>query len=134
MKFLDAEMTPEETQAYEEHVRTCEDCRNEMKGMGRIVSLTRELRLRPPDEEFWNSYWESIFRRLERGMGFTLMIIGLIALLLAAIYKAVTSPEFLTFRGIALAVALLGLVILFLSVLRERIIESKDDPYKEVKQ
>jgi len=51
-----------------------------------------------------------------------------------AVYQAVTSPEFLTVKGISVAVILLGLVVVFLSVVRERYQESKSDPYKGVKQ
>ena len=51
-----------------------------------------------------------------------------------AVYEAVTSPEFFTVKGISITVVLLGLVIVFLSVVRERYHESKDDPYKEVEQ
>jgi len=71
---------------------------------------------------------------LERGTGFFLLIIGLIAVVLYGIYEAVTSPEFLTVKGIGITVILLGLFVVFLSVVRERYHESKHDPYKGVKQ
>jgi hypothetical protein len=62
------------------------------------------------------------------------MIVGVVAVLLYGIFKAVTSPEFLSFKGLSIAVILLGLVIVFLSVVRERYHESQSDPYKGVKQ
>ena len=46
----------------------------------------------------------------------------------------VTSPDFFTVKGLSIAVALLGLLVVFLSVARERYHESKSDPYKGVKQ
>ena len=134
MKFLDREMTVEEQRVYEEHVGTCEVCASELKDLGRIVKLTDELRLRPPDTEFWNSYWKGLYRRTERGTGFLLLMIGVAAILAFAAWKAVTSPEFLTFKGLAIAAVVLGLVVVFLSVVRERYHESKNDPYKEVEQ
>ena len=48
--------------------------------------------------------------------------------------SSISSPDFLTFKGVSIAVILLGLVVIFLSVVRERYYESKDDPYKGVRQ
>ena len=134
MKLLDGELGAQERTEYELHVQGCEECAKELHDMGRIVRLTDELRLKKPDEEFWSNYWKGIYRRLERGTGFFLLVIGLIAVVLYGIYEAFTSPEFLTVKGIGTAVILLGLLIVFLSVVRERFHESKDDPYKGVKQ
>jgi uncharacterized membrane protein len=134
MRLLDGELSTEEQTVYEQHVNDCEDCARELKEMGRIVQLTDDLRLRAPDEEFWTRYWDSLSHRMERGTGFILMIMGIVAVLLFAIYKAITSPEFLTFKGLSIAAILVGLVVIFLSVVRERHHESKNDPYKEVKQ
>jgi predicted anti-sigma-YlaC factor YlaD len=134
MRLLDGELGTEEKNRYEEHVRSCEDCRRELHEMGRIVGLTNDLRLKPPDEEFWARYWDNLYHRLERGTGFLLLIAGIVVLSAFAVYEAITSPEFFTVKGLSIAVALLGLVIVFLSVARERYHESKSDPYKGVKQ
>jgi hypothetical protein len=134
MRLLDGELNAEEKAQYEDHVRGCDDCKRELKELGRIVELTKDLRLRPPDEEFWARYWDGLFHRMERGTGFLLVIIGIVVVSVFALYKLVTSPGFLTFQGIAIAVVLLGLVIVFLSVVRERYHESKRDPYKGVEQ
>jgi anti-sigma factor RsiW len=134
MRLLDDELGAREKQEYEDHVKGCEDCRRELKEIGRIVELTNDLRLRAPDEEFWARYWDSLFHRMERGTGFVLLVVGILALAAFALFKAVTSPRFLTFQGIAFAVVLLGVVVVFLSVVRERYHESKSDPYKGVEQ
>ena len=134
MRLLDGELEPEEKDRYEEHVRSCDDCTRELKEMGRIVGLMNDLRLKPPDEEFWARYWDNLYHRLERGTGFLLLVAGIVVLSAFAVYEAITSPEFFTVKGLSIAVALLGLVVVFLSVARERFHESKSDPYKGVKQ
>ncbi len=134
MRLLDGELTVEEKSGYEAHVRECEDCRNELSSLGRIVELTDELRLRAPDDEFWDGYWESVYRRSERSTGFFLVIVGVLALLAYGIVKAVTSPRFVTYEGISVTVILLGLAVIFVSVARERYHESKNDPYGGVKR
>jgi len=134
MRLLDGEMTAEEEAAYLEHVRGCEHCAAELRDLGRIVELTNEVRLRPPDEEYWDHYWGGVYRRMERGLGFIFMMLGVVGVLAFVLFKIVTSPGFLTFPGIAGGLVVLGLIIVFLSVVRERYYERKTDPYREVKQ
>jgi hypothetical protein len=134
MKLLDGEMSEAERSEYEEHVRHCEVCAAELASMGRVVELTDELRLRTPDDEFWEGYWESVYRRSERSVGFLFVIAGVLMVLFYGIFKAVTSPRLLTYEGISITIILLGLVVIFVSVARERYHESKNDPYKGVRR
>ena len=134
MRLLDGEMSPQGKSRYEEHVRGCDDCKGELKDLGRVVDLTNELKLRTPDEEFWSTYWNGVYRKTERRTGFLVLMLGLVGVLMIGVYKAVTSPEFLTLKGISVTAILVGLVVVFLSVVRERFHESKNDPYNEVKQ
>lgn len=134
MKLLDGELTEAEKSLYEEHVKECESCRAELTSLGRVVELTNELRFRTPDDEFWDGYWESVYRRSERGLGFFFVITGILALLFWGIFKAISSPKFLTYEGISVTVVLVGLVVIFVSVARERFHESKNDPYKGVRR
>jgi anti-sigma factor RsiW len=134
MRLLDCELSAEEKAQYETHVRECEDCRRELKELGKIVELSEDLKLRSPDEQFWAHYWDSLFRRMERRTGFFFIIAGILSVSVFALYKAVTSPQFLTVQGIASAAVLLGVIVVFLSVARERYHESKNDPYKGVEQ
>ncbi len=134
MRLLDGEMTAAEASAYEEHLAACDVCRREMKSLGRIVRLSEELKLRVPDEQFWKGYWESVYRRSERGAGFLLLIAGLLALAGYGLFRAVTSPEFLTYEGISITIILVGLAVIFVSVVRERYHERRNDPYREVER
>jgi hypothetical protein len=134
MRFLDGELPPEERLQYQAHVRGCDVCRRELDSLGRVVRLTDELKLRVSDDEFWKGYWKSVYRRSERGLGFLLLIGGAVAVLLYVVYRALRSPDFFSYEGISVGVILLGLVVIFISVARERYHESKDDPYKEVER
>lgn len=134
MRWLDGELSVQEAARYEGHVRECEECRSELSSLGRVVRMTEELKLRAPDDEFWSGYWESVYRKSERRLGFILLIAGVVALLGYALFRAVTSPSFLSYEGISVALILVGLVVIFVSVARERYHESKSDPYKEVER
>lgn len=134
MRLLDNELSAEERAQYEAHVRECDTCRHELRALGRVVNLTDQLRLRVSDDEFWKGYWENIYHRTERRIGFLLLMGGIVAFLLYLLYRAVRSPEFFSYEGISFAIVLLGLVVIFISVVRERYHESKNDPYKEVER
>ena len=134
MRWLDGELPAPEAELYQAHVRECEECRRELASLGRIVRMTNELRLRPPDDAFWKGYWESVYRRSERRLGFVLLIAGVLLVLGYAIYRAATSPALLSYEGISVMLILVGLVVIFVSVARERYHEHKHDPYKEVER
>lgn len=134
MRLLDGELDDAEKVRFEAHVRGCDDCRGELSSLGRVVGLTDELRLRTPDDEFWEGYWDSVYRRSERRFGFLFVIAGFVALLLFAIVRAVRSPDFLSYEGISIAIILIGLVVIFISVARERFHESRNDPYRGVRR
>jgi len=134
MRLLDGEMSAEEKMEYEQHVSACEECAAELASLGRVVELTDELKLRTPDDEFWDGYWESVYRRSERSIGFFFVIAGILLVLFYGIFKAVTSPRLLTYEGVSVTVILVGLVVIFVSVARERFHESRNDPYKGVRR
>ncbi len=134
MRLLDGELSAPERAEYEAHVRGCDACQRELDPLGRIVRMTDELKLRVPDEAFWKGYWESVYRRSERNLGFLLLIVGVVAVLALGIVRAVTSPSFLTYEGISITLILVGLVVIFISVARERYHESRNDPYREVER
>ena len=132
MRLLDDELTLEERLQYQAHVRECDTCRGELDSLGRVVKLTDQLKLRVSDDAFWKDYWKSVSRRTERQLGFMLLIAGVVALLLYLLYRAIRSPELWSYEGVSIAVVLLGLVVVFISVARERYHEHKHDPYREV--
>jgi len=91
-----------------------------------------------PDEA-GEKYWSRVYNRLERGLGWILISIGAMILLFYGGFKAVESlvkdPTVAILLKVAILVLLAGLIILFVSVIRERIFTYKKDKYaKEVKR
>lgn len=134
MRFIDDELSLEERLQYQAHVRDCDACRRELESLGRVVRLTDQLKLRVSDEAFWKGYWESVYRRTERRLGFLFITGGAAMLLVYLLYRALRSQELWTYEGVSIAVILLGLIVLFISVARERYHEHKNDPYREVER
>jgi hypothetical protein len=63
-----------------------------------------------------------------------LLVAGILAILGYGIVRALRSPELLSYEGISVMLILVGLIVILLSVVRERYYESKNDPYKEVER
>lgn len=134
--YHDNELSEDQEKMIEEHIQLCEECRRELEEMGRFEEVMQKMELKQPPKEMWQVYWTSVYNRLERRIGWILLSIGAIIILFFGGYKAIegiiedpTTPLILK---IGILAALGGLVILLVSIGRERIFVRKRERYKEV--
>lgn len=97
------------------------------------------MKFRDPSDEAWRNYWTRVYNKMERGIGWIFTSIGAIVLLAYGSFRAIES--FVRDPGVELAVKIgtlaliFGLVVLFVSVVRERIFTYRTDKYsKEVER
>jgi len=110
-----------------------------LKEFNKMRGVMKNMKHKEPSDEVRQRYWSKVYNRLERGLGWILTSIGAIVLLFYGGFKAVESliknPTLTIFLKVAILVLLAGVVILFVSVVRERIFTYKKDKYaKEVKR
>ena len=112
------------------------DLRDELETFQRLKEVTDTMTPLKPPGETWDSYWEHVYRRLERGIGWVLVSLGTITVgtwglwtLVKEVIQDTTMPVYIRWGVLAL---LAGGVILFVSVVRERLFLQKSDPYKDV--
>ena len=132
MRYLDDEMTPEERSAFEEHLAGCPRCGDSIDRFRRLQQVTRRLTMNDPTDEFWKRYWRGIYRRVERRAAWIFILVGAVILPGYEIYRAVRSFGAITIEKIAILILLAGIVLLLVSVLRERIHQHKTDRYKDI--
>jgi len=140
--YIDGELTGEERARLQAHLALCRSCREELEAHERLKEVTDRMKLITPPKETWERYWDDIYNRLERRFGWIMLSLGAIILLGYGLYSLLLKvlPDFWTNPDIALPVKIgtivlgLGLTVMFVSVLRERLFTRKDDPYKEVKR
>lgn len=79
---------------------------------------------------------DSVYRRVERGIGWILLSVGAVVLFSYVLWEVVrelvgdvTIPWYVKGGGLAL---LVGIVILAVSVIREKYFVFRDDPYRDV--
>ena len=138
MALIDGEISPEDEQTLSEHLITCSECRTELEHMRRLKEVTGSMKVTPPEDEFWGSYWLSVYNRLERGLGWILTSIGAIVVLFFGAYHAVEGIIRAQDMGPALKTGILallaGLCVLLVSIVREQFFRWKKERYREVKR
>ena len=137
--YMDGELSPEDRARLEEHLKGCETCQGELAA---LTGLKEELAMmdfvEPTDVEL-DAYWAGVYNRMERRAGWVLLSVGAIALIAYGAFKLVekfvTDPSVALMLKIGVLAVVLGLIILFISILRERIAVSKADRYsREIKR
>ena len=120
----------------EEHIAACSECRHEFAEMRKFEEVMDKMELKQPPKEMWQVYWSSVYNRLERRIGWIFLSIGAIILLFFGGYKMVegslVDPTIPLLLKIGILAALAGLVILLVSLGRERLFVRKRERYKEV--
>ncbi len=96
------------------------------------------MTLKTPPDEVWDDYWMNIYNRIERGIAWIIFSIGAIILMTYGLFKAVeeiiADPQLAVIVKIGIITVIGGLVILAVSILREKLRVRKSDPYKEIKR
>ncbi len=105
-----------------------------MNELGSVERLTGMMKIRDPQDDFWEVYWKKLFRRFERKTGWLLMIAGAVLIVLYALWKGVTDFGEITFMKVVMIVVAIGFLMLLISVIRERVHQYKSDRYKDIER
>ena len=130
--YIDGELTQQDRQRVEVHCDTCSQCQTtleELKDLRRQVGKTRLSEL---GEDKWREDMNDTTVKVSRGIGW-LLIIGC-ALVVGAMWLLVflNDTSMSTAEKFLIVLIYAGPVALFISVLRQRLIERKSDKYKDV--
>lgn len=83
-------------------------------------------------------YWDKLFNRIERAVGWFFFVTGLIILVTFVLYQFVITlikdAQISVILKFGILSVILGFVILVFSIIREKIVLSKKDKYTEVNQ
>ncbi|HIJ66508.1 MAG TPA: hypothetical protein HPP77_11225 [Candidatus Hydrogenedentes bacterium] len=131
--YLDGELGPDDRAKVERHLAEDPAFREEFEKMKRLISAASRVRFEFPPEEVWDTFLEGVYNRIERRTGWLVFIIGAIALAGYGVFVFIRDPWGPALIKLLIAAPVVGLVILFVSVLRQRLIAAKTDRYsKEV--
>ncbi len=138
MGYLDNELSDEQRRQFEEHLAGCSECTDELKEFRKLKAITDEVTLVEPEDRIWQDYWNGIYNRIERSVGWIVFSVAAILLTIYGGFKLIEEIIKDATIGMLLKAGLLalivGLAILFVSVLRERIYFRQRDRYKDVRR
>ncbi len=138
MAYLDNELDEQQKCVFERHLASCPDCAREMEEFARLKQMTDDVEFIEPEDRLWQRYWHGVYNRIERGVGWVIFSLAAILLVIyggfAAIEKVIEDPGVSVLLKVGLLALLVGLAVLFVSVVRERIYFWSKDRYKDVRR
>jgi len=138
MAYLDNELNDQQKRAFEEHLAGCPDCTRELAEFRKLKRMTDCVAFVEPEDRIWDQYWGNVYNRIERGAGWLLFSVAAIILFIYGgfqlIEHIIDDPTVGVLMKIGLLALLGGLVILFVSVLRERVYFWSRDRYRDVRR
>jgi predicted anti-sigma-YlaC factor YlaD len=136
--YQDGELDAEQLEKVQKHLDGCSDCRAELTRLEKVKEVAGKVKFNDLPLEVWEGYWQGIYRRVERGLGWIFLSIG--AIIMAAVGGFYLVRDFFLDPAVAIIpkVGVGGLIIggsfLLVSVLRERIFAYNRDRYREVQR
>jgi hypothetical protein len=138
MQALDGEISESENAKLNALLDADRELRAEWESLTTVKETTAGLELAEPPDELWEDYMDSVYRRVERGIGWILLSVGAVVLfsytfwqVISELIGDVTIPWYVKGGAISL---LVGIVILAVSVIREKYFVFRDDPYRDVRR
>ena len=134
--YVDGELSEEENREFERELARNEQLREELGEFRKLKEVTGMVRYADLPDEVWENYWQSLYRKLERGFGWIFLSFGAVILLTFGVYEAFrgmfADPAVPLYFKIGLSASCFGVIVLLVSLVRERLFAYKRDRYKEV--
>jgi anti-sigma factor RsiW len=128
MRYLDGELAPDEARQVEAAMETSTELRREYLLFSRMKADLRSLgeHMSPS-----STVWSPVSRAIARPIGWLLFLVGSVVWLGYAVYMYLASPEAM-WEKLATGAVVVGLAMLLLSALLDRLRDLKSDPYREI--
>ena len=137
--YVDGELEAADRRRLDEHLAGCESCRQTLAELTALQEDLNMIKFKEPTDVELEKYWRSVYNRLERGVGWVLLSAGAIVLLCYGAFKliegVVRDPKVALAVKVGVVALIFGAVVLFVSLLRERLAVRKTDRYsKEIER
>ena len=131
--YLDGELTQQDAQRVRIHLDNCPRCRDEYESLRNMRNKVGQAKLSDVRRGVWREGMNDKGVRATRGLGWLLFLGGILIAAGVALYELATSDWTLSLTETLIVGGIYGgLLLLFISVLRQRLIERKTDKYKDV--
>ena len=131
--YIDGELTQQERQRVQVHCEDCRHCAEQLAELSALRARIGNATLSDVSQDVWRENMSDTTTKATRGIGWLLFIGGLLIAGAIAIFELADSLDTLSLTEILIFGGIYGgLLLLFVSVLRQRLIERKTDKYKDV--
>lgn len=130
--LLDGELTQQERQKVSLHCEQCAECRENLENLRVLRKRVGNAVLSEIGEDKWREHMTDPLVQTTRNLGWLIFIAGLLAAAGIALGTFIFDDSMPLREKLIISAIYGGLAILFLSVLRQRLIERKTDKYKDV--
>jgi len=138
MAYLDNELPDSETNTVKQHLEECPDCCKKYESLNKVKEITGEMKFKKLPEMYWDEYWSHVYNKIERGLSWIFISIGAIIILSFAAWNTLTilinDSQMSTFLKTGIFIFIIGMVVLLVSILREKLMVKKVDKYREVER
>jgi hypothetical protein len=130
--YIDGELTQQQRQRVEVHCDACGGCARDLADLGELREKVGRSRLSTLGEDNWREHMDDTTVKATRGIGWLLFIGGILVLSGIVIFEFVVDSSISSGMKLLIGAIYGGLGVLFVSVLRQRLIERKSDKYEDV--
>jgi len=130
--YLDGELTQQQSQQIRVHIESCEDCQQLQT---ELLSLKKDIqqipKIRDEDAELKKIVGDLASNQIQQ-WAWTLVILGSVMMMGYSIYEFIIDNSMSSFEKFMFSSLGIGGLLLFISVLRQRLIALKTDKYKDI--
>ena len=134
--YVDGELSEEERAAFEAELQKDPDLRAELDEFKKLKEVTGMIQYADLPDEVWEGYWQNLYRKTERGIGWIFFSIGAIVLLSFGLFQffkeLYINPEVSLLVKVSVTALGFGGVVLLVSYIRERLFAYNRDRYGKV--
>jgi len=138
MALLDEELNEDQIEGVKKHLETCEKCSEDYASIKKVKEVTGKMKFKKLPEFYWDDYWKHIYNRIERGLSWVFLSLGAIIILCFAgwefLDKLTANQDIHPLLRWGIFIFLIGIIILIISILREKMMVRRVDKYKEIER
>ncbi len=128
--YIDGELDADEQARLEALCASSPAFKRELESMQHLAIGTDALfHFEDPPDEVWDTFLDNVYNRAERKTGWVIFVLGVVLLTIYGVYLFTMEPWGSALEKMLIAIPSVGLVVLFISVLRNRMETIKTDRY-----
>ena len=137
-RYVDGLMSSAEEREFLQLIERDSELKAELAAQRKLKEVTDGMNLAQLPDKIWDGYWKGIYRQIERGAGWLFLSVGLIILLSFGVFHFTSdfllNPEEPLIARLGMGVGALGIIILLVSIARERYFARRHERYEEVER